>query len=445
MTTLPGIDEHTASEELITGDNEWHKLVIPKGSDWQIELKTETKLMIKVNSGIAEIFGTELALEEEYTFQSWKFPVYAVEETELAWKCPDLTTNAISIKHNHTMKYIYNLHFMLEKVRMSSFEGPRVVIVGNSQSGKTSLSRTLCSYALKFNSYQPLYINLDPQQPTFTIPGCISATPISDILDAQLPTWGQSLTSGATLLHNKQPMVKNFGLERINENKDIYLECINQLGQLVGQRLHTDPQSRRSGCIIDTPSIAQLDEGLGELHHMFKKFNANILVALCPETDPLWEKIKKEFGPELGNNNIFFIPSLDGVSSVDDVYKRSLQRLSIREYFYGSLNTALSPYAIGVDYEDVTIWKPSNVFDNEVGKVQLFPVTITPSNLQHAVVAITFAERRADQAAVIKSPVLGFALITEVNEKRRKLRILLPVPGRLPNKAMVLTSYRYLE
>ncbi|CAI4052059.1 hypothetical protein SKDZ_15G3880 [Saccharomyces kudriavzevii ZP591] len=445
MASLPGIDEHVTSEEVVTGDNEWHKLVIPKGSDWQIDLKTEGKLMIKMNSGIAEIFGTELALEEEYTFQNWKFPIYAVEETELVWRCPDLTANSILVKPNHTMKYIYNLHFMLEKIRMSNFEGPRVIIVGESQTGKTSLSRTLCSYALKFNAYQPLFINLDPQQPTFTIPGCISATPISDILDVQLPTWGQSLTSGATLLHNKQPIVEIFGLEKINENKELYLECINQLGQVVSQRIHMDPQVRRSGCIIDTPSTLQLDEDLSELHHMIKKFNANIMLVLSSETDPLWEKVKKEFGPELGNNNIFFIPNLDGVSKVDDVYKRSLQRSSIREYFYGSLDTALSPYAIGVDYEDVTIWKPSNVFENEVSKAELFPVTISPSNLQHAVIAITFAERRADQTTVIKSPILGFALITEVNEKRRKLRILLPVPGRLPSKAMILTSFRYLE
>ena len=114
MASLPGIDEHTTSEELITGDNEWHKLVIPKGSDWQIDLKAEGKLIVKVNSGIVEIFGTELAVDDEYTFQNWKFPIYAVEETELLWKCPDLTTNTITVKPNHTMKYIYNLHFMLE-------------------------------------------------------------------------------------------------------------------------------------------------------------------------------------------------------------------------------------------------------------------------------------------------------------------------------------------
>ena len=338
MASLPGIDEHTTSEELITGDNEWHKLVIPKGSDWQIDLKTEGKLIIKINSGIAEIFGTELAVDDEYVFQSWKFPIYAVEDTELIWKCPDLTTNTIIVRSNHTMKYIYNLHFMLEKIRMSNFEGPRVMVVGDPQTGKTSLSRTLCSYALKFNAYQPLYINLDPQQPIFTVPGCVSATPISDILDAQLPTWGQSLTSGATLLHNKQPMVKNYGLERINENKDLYFECINQLSEVVRERLHVDPQVRRSGCIVDTPATTQLDENLNELHHIIEKLNINIMLILCSEADPLWEKVKKTFGPELGNNNIFFIPNLDGVSTVDDVYKRSLQRTSIRAVSYTHLD-----------------------------------------------------------------------------------------------------------
>ena len=57
--------------------------------------------------------------------------------------------------------------------------GPRVLIIGSKSSGKTSILKTLVSYANKMNN-TPILINLQPRDGVFALPGSLTATPISD-------------------------------------------------------------------------------------------------------------------------------------------------------------------------------------------------------------------------------------------------------------------------
>lgn len=448
MEGLPGINDLNQPLANTGGDDEFHKLSIAQGNEWNIEISADTKLTIRVNSGIAEIFGTELATDREYNFRNYKFGLHAVEDVELEWRCPELNSETLSISPNSTARFVYNLHFALEKMRSSSFDGPRVLVIGEKGSGRTTLARMLCSYGIKYKPYQPMYVNLDPQQAVFSPPGCVAATPISDILDVQCSTWGQSMTSGATPLHSKQPLVKSFGLERLAENKQWYLDVVEQLSTGVNERLMNDSLVRRSGLIIDIPAISDLDEGMSDLELFARLFKVNVVVFLGISENQKVDAIAKKLGPLVGSH-IVNLPRVSGSVVAEDAYKRSLQRGAIREYFYGTPDTVLSPYAVGANFEDITVYRPRNLFednqDTQEAPDGLLPVEINPSNLQHALVAISYADRKAGPEIIQKAPILGFGLITEVNDKRNKLRILLPVPGALPNKPMILTSYRYLE
>ncbi|CCF55828.1 hypothetical protein KAFR_0A03930 [Kazachstania africana CBS 2517] len=445
MSLLPGINEATEPLELVNDSNEVHSLAIPIGSQWKVDLPSDFKLAITIKSGIAEVLGTELANDTEYHFQNWKFTVFAVEDVELSWKC----TQSLQpkIESNNTASQIYNLHFALEKVRNSSFYGPKVLIIGERNSGKTSLCRILSSYTIKFKSYQPLLINLDPNESIFSPPGCLTATPISDLLDPQSPSWGQSMTSGATALHSKQPYVENFGMEKISSNKQRYMSNIEQLASAVNKRITSDALVQRSGCIIDSPSLDQYDDNLDDLEQIIQRLNVNMVVIICDD-DGLYQKVNNRVKPIIGDLMIR-LPKLSGVIETDDVYKRSLQRSAIREYFYGNIQTVLSPFTAGVDYNELTIWAPRDLtYDTSAGKdeaLELLPVTLEASTLQHAIIAITYADKNANKEEVSKASIMGFGLITEVNEKRQKMRILLPVPGRFPHNAAILTSSRYLE
>ena len=479
MSVLPGLESVSEVRDLLINPNAPHYLTIPQGSQWKIKLINDAKVTVRVISGIAEIFGTELATDVEYHFQNWCFSIFAVEETHLEWKSADLQQDDVrqDIQPNLTAHILYNLHFTLEKIRYSSYTGPRVMVIGEKNSGKTSLARTLCSYANKDRAYQPLYINLDPTNAVFSPPGCLTATPVSDILDPQLAIWGQSMTSGATEFHPKQPLVKNYGLETIAENYDYYTHAVKQLARSVGERFQADPIVQRSGCIIDTPPLSSLSENLNELLLCISEFGVTFVVLLAgtfddkgedsgdhvvsetteevglepkerkPSGKDLLDKVEKILRPYVGDF-LVKIPCLSGRVDVDDVYMRAQQRVAIREYFYGNTRTVLSPYSVGVDFNFFTIWKPQTMEEansSGLSSTALVPVEINKSNLQHALIAITYADRKAKMEEVMEAPILGYALITDVNEKRMKLKILVPVPGAFPNNATILTEYRYLE
>lgn len=485
---LPGIepttnennqDELLQLNPFIQDSQEPKTLEIPMGSQWLLQLSKQEligqniKLYITIKTGVAEILGTELVNDKEYCFQNWNFSIFAIEDIVLNWRL-NLPTMALkdidqpqNIISNDTARYVYNLHFALEKLRNSSFAGPKVLILGPQNVGKTSLARTLCSYAIKFKNYQPMFINLDTTQPIVSPPGCLMATPISDLIDVESPIWNQSLTSGATELHGRQPILKNFGLENVHDNKELYTEMLSHLSQVVNERLNTDLLVQRSGLIVDSPNWLIQEENHDTLKMVVDNFKIDVIIIMdtLDKQVQLQETFNKFLDPNKGGVTIV-IPPMCGIIPNDDIYKRSLQRIAIRDYFYGNDKTVLSPYLTNVDFEDLIVWSPQTQFtildnniesdanddkiDNNNTKTQgsllkFSQVNIDPSSLQHALVVITFSPKRSAQEEIIKSSLMGFGLITEVNEKRRKVKILLPVPGNLPNNALILTAYRYLE
>ena len=57
--------------------------------------------------------------------------------------------------------------------------------------------------------------------------------------------------------------------------------------------------------------------------------------------------------------------------------------------------------------------------------------------MQNSVLAIVDAERNDSPQSVRDANVIGFIHITEVDEKKRKVKLLAPTSGRLPSKAMI--------
>ncbi|KAJ6421712.1 hypothetical protein OIU84_028989 [Salix udensis] len=88
-----------------------------------------------------------------------------------------------------------NVHAVLDgrrnqaKASPESSQGPRVIVVGPTDSGKSTLSRMLLSWAAK-QGWKPTFVDLDIGQGSITAPGCIAATPIELPID---PVEGISL------------------------------------------------------------------------------------------------------------------------------------------------------------------------------------------------------------------------------------------------------------
>lgn len=63
---------------------------------------------------------------------------------------------------------------------------------------------------------------------------------------------------------------------------------------------------------------------------------------------------------------------------------------------------------------------------------------VTPvPEMQNSVLAVVDAQRNESPQSIRDANVIGFIYISEVDEKKKKLRILAPASGRLPNRAMI--------
>ncbi|ODV87803.1 hypothetical protein CANARDRAFT_26008 [[Candida] arabinofermentans NRRL YB-2248] len=461
---------------------------IPAFQEWRFELLAKDKLKLKLLSGTAEIFGTELSPNMEYSFQgSMRSCISTFRGCKIQyWNCQP---SSEYISEESCMKQYLNLHFALEKQRYQSkyankqaklvssntiSKGPRVLIIGPKDSGKTSLSRILSSYAEKMDN-QPLLINLNPRSSQFVIPGSLTATPISDMFNVENMSLGETITTGPSFYHQKQPIVETFGMEKYQDNVKLYRYLIHQLSKTVKTRFENDSRVAESGLIIDTPAFTISDHQL--IQELINWFDINVLVVIGNER-LLFDLKKKLYYPEL---ELVKVNKSSGCVDKDDRFERELQQRSIKEYFYGIESLQLSPYTITLNLSDLIFLKPKEVEDvnmsflggdqdeddNDTNSVEnvsfnrLLERLKEPSsdNLANAILALAddsnveinkyLNNLQPDETlieAVLKSSTLGFCYVLHCDDAKKKIKLLIPSPvQQLPTKTLILTQYRYHE
>lgn len=224
-------------------------------------------------SGNAELFGTELATQQPYEFAGTKAAIYT-------WHGCRLEVNGecqVEYVAEETPVISYaNLHFAFEKLRddasISGQDGPRVLIVGPENAGKTSLAKFLISYATRCGR-QPVAVNLDPKESMLSIPGTLTAATFNSILDVE-EGWGSSPTNGPTTVPVKLPLVYFLGLESPEDRAEFFKPIASRLALSVMNRMQDDIEARRTGCIVDTPgTISQGKGNYDLLQHVVSEFS----------------------------------------------------------------------------------------------------------------------------------------------------------------------------
>jgi hypothetical protein len=152
----------------------------------ELRVEVDAQMSIKLVQGTAEIFGAELALERKYSFSASKFAVFTWHgctlsiEGECHWYVGEQTP----------MVQFLQLHEELEKRRTAakddpSLHGPTVVVVGPTDTGKSTLCKVLTNYAVRME-HAPVYVDLDVGQGSITPPGTISAVPVDLPIDPEV-------------------------------------------------------------------------------------------------------------------------------------------------------------------------------------------------------------------------------------------------------------------
>ncbi|KAG0346778.1 Cleavage polyadenylation factor subunit clp1 [Podila humilis] len=434
---------------------EW---ILEEENELRLEIDFDTKVKLRLVTGTAEIFGTELGQNVDYEFSGRKVAVFTWHGCKLQIQ----GTCSVEYIANETPMVSYlNTHLALEQRRVlatqNKRQGPRVLIVGPNDVGKTSLSKLLLSYALK-QSRQPIYIDLDCSEGSITMPGCLTATPLTEMIDVE-EGFGSSATSAPTAGSAVMPLAYYYGFPSPKDNVKLYTLLMSRLAQTVNRRLEEDEAARTSGVIIDTNGLIDAT-GYQVIAHCIKAFSVDVIVALGHER--LYSDMVRLH--QKSGVAVVKLAKSGGVVERDHAFRRQTQNQKIREYFYGTSKSELAPYSTMINYHDIEILRvgegslaPSSALpigeDRKVSETHV--VKVDPGDhLLHSVLAVSNAECKSSTATgpteaesleILEANLAGFIYVSQVHEARKKLTVLSPCPGRIPKKFWWLGSLKWAE
>lgn len=173
-----------------------------------------------------------------------------------------------------------NLHFALERQREEAAthgkDGPKVLVLGPENAGKTTLVKLLTAYATR-SGRQPVAVNLDTKESMLSMPGSLSAMTLSSVIDVE-EGWGSSPTNGPMPVPAKLPLVYYLGLANPEDKTTVYKPIMTRLALSVLNRLQEDQEAKGSGCVIDTPGVISQGKGSYELvQHAISEFSGKSL------------------------------------------------------------------------------------------------------------------------------------------------------------------------
>ncbi|KZS88377.1 Clp1-domain-containing protein [Sistotremastrum niveocremeum HHB9708] len=472
-------------------------------TEYRFELDPGTSLAIKLASGTAEVFGSELAEGKIYTFAS------ECKAAIFTWNgCTIEVIGSPSTEYvsDETPMFAFaNLALIFEQMRIqawleqqdpkpdlppSGIENlppgpPRVLVLGPENYGKTTACKILTNYAVRTEAgWNPMLVNLDTSEGGWTVPGTISACPV----DTPIPTYspanplGSSATSAPTALSSSAllPLVYWYGHPDPRKKVVLMERLIRNLGESIDQRFESDPKCRASGLFIDTSSGFSLSSA-GEKHRLVKAcidaFHVNVIVVIGHEK--LNMEMQKLPAVEQSNILVLKIPKSGGVVEIDQAYRDRIIDYQLRFYFYGSnlvlpptvsasslggealVDLSLAPHSLVISFDDITIYRigeetmaPSSALPigSQRTITETQPTLIDPgqpgSGLLNAVLALlAFPAEGAEHydEEVLDRDVSGFIVITELDIPNRKLTILAPSPGTLTARTALVGSFEWRE
>ncbi|KAJ5086513.1 hypothetical protein NUU61_007820 [Penicillium alfredii] len=545
--SLPGLDLSQPSEERQYAVAPPSQISLSPGSEWRFEVGFGHIVKVKILNGTAELFGTELAESQSYSFTGTKAAIYTwhgctleVSTGETNHMISDGVTptaghGAGGCQSEYTaeetpMVEYANVHFALETLRQEAHgagkDGPRVLLLGSENAGKTSLAKILTAYATRVGR-QPLVVNLDPSEGMLSVPGTLTAAAFRTLLDVG-EGWGSSPMSGPSPVPVKLPLVYSYPLTSpLDADGSVYRPVVSRLALSVTGRMAEDEDARETGIIVDTPGVlSQGKPGSLELiNHIVTEFAITTVLVLGSER--LYSSMAKQYDNKPSSSatatalderiSVLKLSKSGGCVDRDAAFLKATRESQIRSYFFGNPITSaasaalsisassasaitLSPHAQQLDFASLAVYnytisaaddgdeddydpsqltttdsylpgsehsssQPSQLPSDRAaplpGVVGLSsnpsassPATSSaqsnvplkkvlppaPSTLANTLLAITHASTTAPVAEVRDASIMGFVYVADVDADKGKIRVLAPVGGRLPPRAMIWTK-----
>ncbi|KAF8763500.1 protein CLP1 homolog [Argiope bruennichi] len=393
-----------------------------------------TDVTIKLVSGIAEIYGAEMVLNEEYSLSSnssisiftWHGCVIKLSGTP----------EAVYIVSDTAMILNVVLHASLEERRLQAEaenkRGPVTLVVGPTDVGKSTLCRFLLNYAARLGR-RPLFIDLDVGQNSISIPGTIG------VLTVEKPA---DIVSG---FDDQAVQVYEFGYKSPGHNIILYFLLLKKLGQTLRSGLRqTNQNIRTSGVIINSCGWIR-GHGYDAITLVAMNFEIDVLCVL--EEERLYLQLQRDMPACV---KMIFIPKMDGVVERSRPLRNLTREARVREYFYGSTNQ-LQPFTFEVNYSDIQVFK---VVTRPVTDDDQYLADVIPSdaklervplgyNLVDQVLGLSSTDTFKEDLMLMH--VIGFICVTNIDIARNTITVLSPQPSPLPKKILLMGNTRFTE
>ncbi|KAJ1982454.1 Cleavage polyadenylation factor subunit clp1 [Dimargaris verticillata] len=415
--------------------------------EFRLEVDFASTAIVQLKSGTAEIFGAELAPATIYSFSGQKVAIFS-------WHgCTLEIQGACSVQYvaEETPMHSYlNLHTALAQQRTaataSQGSGPVVLVLGPTDAGKSSLSKILLNYAVR-QQHHPIFVNLDPAEGSIAMPGTLSAAPMLHLVDPvdEFSAIGLDKTGEMAA-----PLCFHYGFAASGDNPKLFRLLITKLASAVHARLKHDTASRQAGLIIDTGGTID-PNSYDIIKECVDVFNVTAIVILGHE------RLYSDMNRLYTNSSAISVVKLaksGGVVNRDKDYLRQAQQRAIKKYFYGSAQCEYSPFSAIAWYQDLKIYRvedsiaPTSALplglDRKVSETQTVPMDPGPI-LLHSILTVSSLDSTEDESKILESSAIGFVYVSAVNERKSTITVLSPIPGRLPRKYLLLSSFKWME
>jgi len=420
----------------------------------ETELRSEVAMggcfKVTLIEGNAEIFGIEMALNREYVFSDDNVAIF----TWYGCKLQTASESASTYVSDSTPMVAYvNTHMQLEARRDAALAnqdfGPRVLLAGPSDSGKSTAARILAAYACRVDR-TPLYVDLDVGQSALAVPGTICASPLSK--------FGLGVEEGC---RGDAPLLYSLGYATPLDRAELYNKLVSVLAGKVKDRLDRDVDLRSSGVIVNTCGYIE-DDGYDILLQCIQSFSIDIVLVMGH--DRLYSALCNSLKDSC---TVVKLPLSGGVVRRERQYRARSRQRRIKEYFYGrvslssGLGTSYSPARIDIQVSSVKFIRAGGLQLSENMRVmgdagnaatQLVSVAPTEAELSRSILAVLHplpqegsAAARSDEIpqALLQSNVAGFLYVVSLNLEQDRMTVLSPCSGALPSRFLMVGSVKW--
>ncbi|CEF65989.1 Polyribonucleotide 5'-hydroxyl-kinase Clp1 [Strongyloides ratti] len=426
-------------------DNEPREYKLASDNELRFVVGPE-EVTVELLDGRAELFGTELIRNKRYTFPPGRvIAIYAYDFATIELVGGDESTY---VSDNTPMRSYLQIHTYLEKQREKAYQnlkskrqklgkqkrGPRLLIAGSMDVGKSTIARILCNYAVR-SCRTPIYVDIDVGQGSISVPGTVGALFLEKTADV------------ITGYDTKSSLTLHYGYSTPSANFDLYLSCLKTLADYVHKKSMSTDEINASGIIINTCGWVD-KQGYESLTKAAEEFEVDTVVII--EHERLYHSLKKDL-PSLVT--VHKVSKSSGIEPRTRDMRAAARTNAIHNYFYGDYTHKLCPHSFPLTFDSVIVAKigaealPDSCLPFgmklENCKTKVVKMNITPDIKDH-LLAVMPPGSILDQS-LLTTPCVGYVVITNVDMDNKVIHVLSPQPSPLPCNILLFSDVTFID